>query len=142
MQQESNSTREQLSQRIRDSLRKAETYTLRLRRTYTRLVVGGLFSSSATVLVAGGTSVQGPLVGSGVEGWRLACIVAALLSLISTICVGLGHQLKLGERVPQGQLCIGQLRALDLALAIGSRKLDEIMKEYEEVVKAFPEVMN
>lgn len=141
MQPETNSKRDQLIQRIQDSLRKAENYSLRLRRTYTRLVVGGFVGSTATVLVAGGTAVQGPLVGSGVEGWRLACIVAALLSLISTICVGLVQQLKLGERVPQGQLCIGQLRALDIALAIEGREFDEIAKEYEGVVKAFPEVI-
>ena len=141
MQPETNSKRDQLIQRIRDSLRKAENYSLRLRKTYTRLVVGGFVGSTATVLVAGRTAVQGPLVGSGVEGWRLACIVAALLSLISTICVGLVQQLKLGERVPQGQLCVGQLRALDIALAIEGREFDEIAKEYEGVVKAFPEVI-
>ena len=141
MQPEANSKRDQLIQRIRDSLLKAENYSLRLRRAYTRLVIGGFVSSTATVLVAGGTAVQGPLVGSGIEGWRLACIVAALLSLISTICVGLVQQLKLGERVPQGQLCVGQLRALDIALLIEGRDFDEIAKEYEEVVKAFPEVI-
>ncbi len=107
MQPETIAKRDQLSQRLRDSLHKAENYTDRLRRPYTRLVVGGLVGSSATVLVAGGTAIQGPQVGSGTEGWRLACIVAALLSLITTICVGLGQQLKLGERLPQGQLCIG-----------------------------------
>ena len=136
-----NSRKEQLVQRIRDSLLRAENYSLRLRRSYTRLVIGGFISSTVTVLVAGGTAVEGPVVGSGVEGWRLACIVAALLSLISTICVGLVQQLKLGERVPQGQLCIGQLRALDIALMIEGRDLDEIAKEYEGVVKAFPEVI-
>lgn len=141
MQPEADSKRNLLSQRIRDSLRRAENYTTHLRRNYTRLVIGGLIGSTVTVLVAGGTAVQGPLVGSGVEGWRLACIVAAILSLISTICVGLVQQLKLGERVPQGQLCIGRLRALDIALAIKGSEFDEIAKEYEEVVKAFPEVI-
>jgi len=140
MQPKADSKRAQLGQHIRDSLLRAEKYTYRLRRTYTRLIIGGFAGSAATVLVAGGTSVQGPLVGSGIEGWRLACIVAALLSLISTICVGLGHQLKLGERLPQGQLCIGRLRALDVALSLEGRSFDEIAKEYEEVVKSFPEV--
>ena len=141
MQPETDHKSDQLIQRIRDSLRKAEDYTLRLRRTYTRLVVGGFAGSATTLLVAGGTAVRGPLVGSGVEGWRLACVVAALLSLISTICVGLVQQLKLGERVPRGQLCIGRLRALDVALAIEGREFDEIAKEYEGVVKEFPEVI-
>ena len=86
---EENSRRDQLSQRVRDSLRKAQNYTLRFRRIHTRLVVVGFVGSAVAVLVAGGTSIQGPLVGSGVEGWRLACVVAALLSLVSTVCVGL-----------------------------------------------------
>jgi hypothetical protein len=141
MQPETNPKSDQLIQRIRNSLQKAERYTLRLRKTYTRLVVSGFVGSTATVLVAGGTAVQGPLVGSGIEGWRLACIVAALLSLIATVSVGLVQQLKLGERVPQGQLCIGRLRALDVALAVGGREFKEIAKEYEGVVKEFPEVI-
>lgn len=141
MQPESNSKHALLNQRIQSSLRRAETYTLGLRKAYTRLVIGGLVSSAATTLVAGGTALQGPLLGTGTTGWRITCIVAALLSLISAICVGAGQQLKLGERLPQGLLCVGRLRALDMALAIESRDWNDIAIEYEEIVKGFAEVL-
>jgi len=141
MQSEANSKKEQLGQRIRESLREAEAYSLRARKTYTWLVIGGLIGSAVTVLVAGGTAVQGPVGVTGIAGWRLACIIAAILSLISTICVGLVQQLKLGERLPKGQLCTAQLRALDLSLEIQGREPDEVLKEYEDILKAFPDVI-
>jgi len=141
MQPESNSKQALLNQRIQSSLRRAETYTLGLRKAYTRLVIVGLVSSAATTLVAGGTALQGPLVGSGTIGWRITCIVAALLSLISAICMGAGQQLKLGERLPQGLLCVGRLRALDMALAIERRDWNDIAIEYEEIVKGFSDVL-
>jgi len=134
--------REQLTQRINDSLKKAETYTLRLRKTNTRLVVGGIVGSSFSVLVAGGTAIQGPMVLTGIEGWRLACILAAILSLVSTVSIGLMQQLKIGERVPEGLLCIGRLKALDLALTVEEREIDAVAKEYGEILKEYSDVIS
>lgn len=142
MQPTINSKQEQLNQRIQASLHQAEAYTARLRTTYNRLTFGGLLSSAVTTLVAGGTAVQGSLVGLGLGGWQLGCILAALLGLTSTVCVGMGQQLKLGERLPQGQLCIGQLRALDVALAVEGRAWSEVAKEYEEILKQNAEVFD
>jgi hypothetical protein len=142
MQTETNARQQELSHRLQNSLHQAESYSARLRTTYDRLVVGGLVTSAVTTLVAGGTALAGPMAGSGDTGWRLACTIAALFSLVSTICVGIGQQLKLGERVPKGQLCAGQLRALDVQLAVGTSDWSDIAKEYEQVLKNYSDVFN
>ncbi len=72
-------------------------------------------------------------------GWQAACIVAAVLGFITTICVSFSQQLKIGDRLLHSNLCAGRLKLLDTAIATGSRGWDEISKEYEEVVKTFPD---
>lgn len=139
MQPEISPKHTQLRQHVQASLRQAETYTTRLRKVYTGLVIGGIVCSAATVLVAGGTALQGPAIGTG---WQLACGVAAGLSLVSTICNGVMQQLKLGEHLPLAQLSVGRLRGLDLALVTGSRDWSEIAKEYEAIIKEAAEVFS
>jgi hypothetical protein len=142
MQPETSTRQTELSNRLRASLRQAETYSTRLRTTYNGLLVAGLVGSAATTLVAGGTALNGPMVGAEEAGWRLACIIAALFSLVSTVCVGIGQQLKLGERLPKAELCVGQLRTLDTQLAIGTREWGDIAKEYEQLIKDYADVLN
>jgi hypothetical protein len=142
MQPQITSKQELLSQHVQASLRRAETYTASLRRNYTRLVIGGLVSSAATTLVAGGGALGGAAAGLGTGGWQFTCALAAMLGFVSTICVGVMQQLKLGERLPLGQLCVGRLRALDVALTTGSREWGDIAKEYEAVIKESAEVFS
>jgi len=142
MQPENNSRKDQWKQHIQASLRRAEAYTSGLRRTYTFLVVGGLVSSAASTLVAGGAALGGGAVGLATAGWQFFCILAALFSFATTVLVGVVQQLKLGERLPVGQLCVGRLRALDVALATDSRDWGEIIKEYEAIMKDSAEVFS
>jgi hypothetical protein len=142
MQPENLSRKDQWSQHIQASLRRAEAYTANLRRTYTFLVVGGLLCSAASTLVAGGAAVGGPAVGLAQGGWQFFCILAALFSFATTVLVGVVQQLRLGERLPLGQLCVGRLRALDVALSTDSRDWGEIIKEYEAILKDSAEVFS
>jgi hypothetical protein len=135
MSPEANSKQEQLRQLVSSTLRRAETRTANLHRTHMSLVVGGLVTSAASTLVAGGAALQGPLLGPGAAGWQLTCGLAAVLGFISTICLGIEQQLKLGERLPAGRNHVGRLRALDVALTTGTRDWDEIAKEIELVIR-------
>jgi hypothetical protein len=131
--------RDALARRVSASLRKAQQHVSRLRRTNTRLLITGIASSAASTLVAGITAAQGPVVGEGTEGWRVACIVAAVFAFVSTVSSGLGQQLKTGDRLLEGRQCVGRLRALDVTIATGSREWEEIVQEYEEIAKTYPE---
>jgi hypothetical protein len=130
---------EAFAQMVKDSLRKAQEITSGLRRKNTRLLITGMVCSAGTTLVAGGTAAAGPVIGEGDAGWRIACIVAAVLAFVSTVATALTTQLKYDERLTQGNRCVGRLRALDVAIVTGSGNWEEISKEYEEVVKAYSE---
>jgi hypothetical protein len=122
-------------------LSKAEAYASRLQTINTRLLVAGLLNSAGATLVAGVTAAGGPIVGEGIPGWRLACIVAAVLGFVSTVTIGLSQQLKISERLANGQECLGKLRRLDLSIATGSRNWDEITEEYQSIVATYPDVI-
>jgi len=128
------------AQIVKDSLQRAQVYISGLRKTNTFLLIASIVSSAATTFVAGGTAVAGPVVGDGVAGWKIACVVAAILAFVSTVTTALIQQMKTGERLIQGTQCVGRLRALDVAIAIGSQSWEDITREYGEIVKTYPEL--
>jgi hypothetical protein len=77
--------RQVLVGKVRDSLRKTEAVAHELRKTDRRLVVTSISSSAACTLVAGVTAAQGPMLMTGIPGWRLACIVSAGLAFVATV---------------------------------------------------------
>jgi hypothetical protein len=141
MNQEVNLDQDTVRQRIESSLGRAEAYTAGLRKMNTRLLVSGVTSSGLAALVTGVTAAAGPLVGEGIPGWRLACIVGAVLAFFGSVLVGLNQQLKVGDRLTEGSQCLGRLRFLEVSMATRSRDWDEIVEEYEAIVTAYPEVI-
>jgi len=129
------------AQTVKESLRKAEESTSGLRKANSRLLVTSIVSSAATALVAGGTALTGPVVGEGIPGWRFACTVAAILAFTSTVCTALTQQLRIGDRLTEGNQCVGRLRSLDLTIITGGRSWEEITKEYAEIAKTYPELI-
>ena len=142
MSKETTQDRDALTQRVRASLQKAEKIISGQRKTNTRLVVTGMTSSAASTLVAGITAAQGPIIGEGTEGWRIACIVAAVFGFAATISTGLSQQLKINDRLLECTQCVGKLRSLDVVITTGSRSWEEIVKEYEEIARSFPEFIS
>jgi len=105
------------------------------------LITSFSFSAIAT-LVAGITSAAGPVIGSGIEGWRAACIAAAVLSFASTLITGISQQLRLGDRLLEGSQCAAKLKALDIGITVGSRPWEDVTREYEEIAISYPELMS
>ena len=126
---------------VKESLRRSEERASGLRKTNARLLVASILSSAATALVAGGTAAVGPLVGQDVAGWRIACIVAAVLAFTSTVCTALTQQLKIGDRLTAGNQCVGRLRSLDLAIVTGGHTWEEITREYADIARTYPELV-
>jgi hypothetical protein len=127
---------------VRDSLRRTETATHQLRKADRRLVVTSISSSAACTLVAGVTAAGGPVVGSGIPGWRLACMISAGLAFLATVTSGLGQQLKFNDRLATANECAGRLRSLDVVASMGSRDWREITTEYADIARAFPEFVD
>ncbi|MBN1248130.1 MAG: hypothetical protein JXC32_10765 [Anaerolineae bacterium] len=132
---------EALATAVADAARALTSLIRRLRRTNAGLLISGIVSSAVSTLITGITAAQGPIVGSGTEGWRLACIVAAVFSFGTTVSVGLNQRLKIGERLAETQQCAGRLRALRVAIATSTREWDAIAKEYEEIVRSYPQLI-
>lgn len=126
---------------VREAVEHLDRTTRRLRRTNTMLLISGVVSSGASSLVTGVTAAQGPVVGSGIPGWRLACTIGAIFSFGAAVLVGINERLKIGERLASTRQCAGQLRSLEVALTTGSRPWDEIVDRYAEIVETYPELM-
>jgi hypothetical protein len=133
------SVRKALTQRVRLSLRKAEEHTSGLQKTNSRLLVVGIVSSSAATFVAGFTAANGPVVGEGTAGWIIACLVAAAFSFATTVCIGLHQQLRISDRLSKWEQCVVRLRALYSDILTGSRSWEEVIKEYSEIARSYPE---
>jgi hypothetical protein len=131
--------RRKLTEIVGTSLQKAEGVVANLRKTHNRVVVTTIFSSGAATLIAGITAAVGPSAGIGTEGWRTACILAAIFGFLSTASSGLSQQMKYTDRLSEGKQCVGELRYLNVVIGTGSKDLDEITRKYEEVVKNYSE---
>ena len=131
-----------LTKQVKSNLKKIEKVVSKQKRANTSTLITSFTFSGIATLVAGITSAAGPVIGSGIEGWRMACIAAAVLSFASTIITGVSQQLKLNDRLLEGSQCLAKLRALDIGLTLGSRTWDEITSEYEDIVKTYPQLVN
>jgi hypothetical protein len=127
-----------LVRRIRSSLQRTQHRVSRLRTTNTRLLILGVVTSGVSTLITGVTAAQGPVVGEGIPGWRLACAAGAIFGFATTVSVGLSQRLNLGERLSEANQCLGRLKFLDVAIDTGSRTWGEIAEEYEEIVRRYP----
>lgn len=128
-----------LASLVKESSQKADRYCAQLRRTNSRLLIFSILTSGASTLVTGVTAAGGPVIGEGVPGWRLACIVGALFGFATTVSTSLNAQLKYSERLSEGNQCAARLRLLNTALATGRRTWEEAVKEYDDILRAYPE---
>lgn len=139
MSAESGQDRDLITRSIKSSLLKAQKFVHGRQKTNSRLMVASMVFSGTSTLVAGITSAGGPIIGSGIEGWRLACIAAAVFGLSSTISTGVIQQLEAKDRLSEGKECLNKLRSLDLGITTGRKNWEEIIKEYEELATRHPE---
>jgi len=139
---ESGQDRELITKKIKSNLHKAQKFVTNRKRTNTRLLVASMAFSGASTLVAGITSAGGPIIGSGIEGWRIACIVAAVFGFTSTISTGAIQQLESTDRLSKGKECLSKLRSLDLGITTGKKSWEEIITEYEGLAITYPELIS
>jgi len=142
MASESNKSHEILTERLRSSLKKADQMVKGRKKVNKGLLITGMTTSSAATLIAGITAAQGPIIGSGTEGWRLACIIAAVFGFASTISSGINQQLDTSDLIVEGTQCVKKLRSLELGITTGTKKWEEVNREYEDIVNDYPEFIS
>ena len=134
--------RRKVTESVKASLQKAGEIVSGYRKKKNRLLFAAMISSTAATLVAGVTAAAGPVADMGTEGWRMACIIAAIFGFISTVSTGLSEQLKISDRISEGSQGIGRLKYLDVLITTGNKSWEEITDEYEEIAKAYPELIS
>jgi hypothetical protein len=132
---------EKLQESVNASLRKAEEIVAGIQKNNTILTVSTIISSAGATLVAGIAATVGPGINMGADGWRITCIIAAGFGLVSTVSTGIGQQLKVSDRLSESKQGLARLRYLSVVMATGSDSWDEIASEYEEIAKAYPELI-
>lgn len=142
MSKDSTQNQNAITQSVKKSLKKAEEIISGRKKTNTGLLVAGMTTSAASTLVAGITAAQGPVIGTGTEGWRITCIIAAIFGFAATVSTGLSQQLKINDRVAEGTQCVSKLRSLDVGITTGSKNWEEIVKDYEEIARTYPEFIS
>ena len=141
MMQESVTNRQVFAEKIHDSMQHVENQAAQLKAQYNRLVIFGTVSSGGSTLVAALTAALGPLVGQGTAGWRFACIVAAILGFIATLCITFSQQLGINEKLTDATHSLGRLKSIDVAIATGIGDWDEITKEFQNIVQTYPDAL-
>lgn len=132
----------EISKSIKTSLKKTQDFVSGRQRTNSRLLFASMALSGASTLVAGVTSAAGPVIGSGIEGWRLACIAAAVFGFTATISTGTIQHLESTDRLSKGKECLRALRSLDLGMTTGRKKWEEVIEEYEDLAQNYPELIS
>jgi hypothetical protein len=126
---------------FKDSLDKARQHSENLEKTHHRLMVSGVVASDISTLVTDITGIQWPIVGQGVPGWRLACIVGAVFGFATTLSVGLNQQLKISDRLSETNQAKAQLSFLEMVIETESRTWEEITREYETIMMGSPHLV-
>jgi hypothetical protein len=123
---------------IEDAVRRAESRVRRLRLTNRTALILGLIASGVATVSAAIVAKNGAL---GPLAWSEACWLVAGFTAITTLTSGLQTGLDLPANLVKTSSCLGRLRALELAAAVGTRPVAEISKECEEIAREYPDVL-
>jgi hypothetical protein len=130
-----------LTELLKRNVTRVEQKVSQYRSRYDRILITSVVSSGAATLIAGVTSAVGEAANIGTEGWRLACIIAAVFGFVSTVSSGIIQQKNFNDRLSEGKECLSRLRYLNTVIVTGSRELSDISREYEELAVKYPELL-
>ena len=127
----------QLEQQIQASFQKANSQRKKLETKASRYIVAGIILSALATFVAGVPSLLGePIIGE----WRLTCMIAALITLVTTIVTSVQNQVAKPEILAKASECVGRLRALLIEMQAPDIDYDQVRKQYQAVLVDFSEV--
>src|SRR5436190_9189479 len=147
--------RDQLQERIGESVLQVRRAARRYRRISTALLLIGMLCGAVATALAGDAFRGGSLAAATAEtttgrapaplapGWRNVCGIIAVLTLAGTLATGTNSVLRLTEHQAQARACLAALGALQtqlleeaaagpVALAKAKSALDTIHVQYDE----------
>ncbi|MBE9061125.1 hypothetical protein [cf. Phormidesmis sp. LEGE 11477] len=136
--------RADIPERIVQNIAKSLDHSVNMTRAITRLnsvlFMTSIVSAASTTLITTLAAARGPVIGAGTQGWQLSCGIAAFFGFVTTLAEGFKHQSN--DKMTRSRLCIERLRLLDISLRHSQRPVEEIDREFDEIVRAYPEAMN
>jgi hypothetical protein len=155
VEQPASAQRDQLQERIEESVRQVRRAARRYRRISTALLLTGMLCGAVSTALAGDAFRGGSLAARTAEattgrvpaelarGWRNLCGIIAILTLAGTLATGTNSVLKLAEHQAQTRACLSALGALQtdlleqdatapVALAKTKSALETIRLQYDE----------
>jgi hypothetical protein len=130
-----------LHQQIETSLQKAKAQKTRLQNNQKRFDITNTLFSALSTFVAGLATVSGsPVAGSGDDGWRLTCGIAAVLTLAATVVSGIQQSTDSSKVLSETNACVTKLRVLQMEMLNPNFKGPEISQQYQKVLASHPQV--
>ncbi len=127
------------TQHLEPALDKADTVIgkelARTRRQHRFLLLLALLTGTVATALAGSAAARGEAVASS---WPLTCWIVAAFTATASLSTGLIQQLGLARGVAEREACLGRLHALAVALRLGGRAEEQLLQEYQEIVKDYP----
>jgi hypothetical protein len=128
-------------ERIKESLQKVNAQAVKLRNANFRLVTVSLCVSALATLLAGLTAALGPLAGQGPSAWKLTCAAVAGFTALAGLMTGLHQKLSISDKLAKSFACAGRLNSLEISLALSKKDPETAVKEYEELLTSYPELL-
>jgi len=129
--------RDELLTTVRDALRRAEAYCVRIRPWDSRLSVISIICGALATVLAGGAVAGGKPALDAIGGWRILCTVVAVFTASGTAAGALHKTLQITTRVSSAEKCIARLRALEATLAATDLSADEALQTFQRISEEY-----
>lgn len=107
------------------------------RRSDTWLPVASIVLSALATMLAGAVAVEGADLAGQAGGWRAVCSAVAVLTGLATLSSGLHKQLGVAHKLSEATNCSARLNALRFSLGGPEPDLEELRREYREVLEQY-----
>jgi hypothetical protein len=125
--------RDELLNRIRDALRRAELYCARTRRWDTRLLIISIICGAVATVLAGGTVIGGKSALDAVGGWRILCAIVAVFTASGTVAGALHKSFQITTRLSSAEKCVARLRTLDAAITASDLPTHNALETFQRI---------
>lgn len=128
-----------LRPRVRAKRTEVERYLevvgVRRRRLLIVIIFAGAIATLLTALAAFWGQQLAGLFGTGENGWRMLCALAAVFSLTAGVATQLQTSKNYGERIARAEDTMATLEALEVGLTLGHLNQNEATGQYLKIIE-------
>ncbi len=126
--------REAVLTQVQQSLGQAQSHAKRFRKWDVALLLVSIVLGTLTTVLAGGTAASGDAAAAMLGGWRLVCLVVAVLAAAGTIAGALHQSFRVTDRLSEAVTCVAKLQSLQLALSMTDVDARDAAETYRQIL--------